>query len=230
MLFFMMSSVWENRQFLFHYKQVLIPIMQPEFFTSDTAFTAQNSYFQDLQVIMGILKIKGGCRLKMPLSNLPWTRLEVSLTLKVLNLSKEGNSVTSLGRLPQRSYETSQSSMVPLVPAASSPSPVPSPLHPCRVKTEAAPQAKQPQLSHPVSTGKPSYHLGGPKVILAHNLLLMPSFTPENHEGSHWLGLVNYLFASTHCQPHFPGQVRNISGYVCPFRSELSLLSPRTVI
>lgn len=80
----------------------------------------------------------------------------------------------------------------------------PSLLHPWRVKTEAAPQAKQPQLSHPVSTGKvlqPSYHLGGPKVILAYNLLLMPSFIPENHEGRHWLGLINYLSVSTHCQP-----------------------------
>lgn len=177
------------------------------------------------QVIMGILGIKEGWRLKVPLeltlSNLPWARTRPHHS-KFHSPSRSWNSPEReiLGSLPQRSCEASQSSMVPLMP----PSPVPSwhDLLPCshggwRQRQPPSPatpspqphptptelQPKQPQLSHPVSTGKvlqPSYQFCGHRVILAYNLLLMPSFIPENHEGSQWLGLVNYLFVPTHSQ------------------------------
>lgn len=82
---------------------------------------------------MGILRIKGCWRLKVPLeltlSNLPWAKTrphhsKFHSPWGVLKLSKEGDSVTSLGKLPQRSCETSQSAMAPLMLAAFSPSPV----------------------------------------------------------------------------------------------------------
>lgn len=175
------------------------------------------------QVIMGIWGIKGVWRLKVPLeltlANFPWARMRPYHS-KFHSLWRSWNSPKweILDSFPQRSCEASQSSVVVLMPAASSPSPVPSrhdlphctlgggrqrqspspatpSPQPCPSPAELQP--KQPQLSLPVSTGKvlqPSYHLCGPKVILAYNLLLMPSFFPENHEGSQWLGLVNYLF------------------------------------